>query len=61
MVKKMDEEMMDLIEEGKKRATEVLNRNKEVLKQLAELLLEKETINSEDIIKTLGERAKTFA
>lgn len=57
----MDEEMMDLIEEGKKRATEVLNRNKEVLKQLAELLLEKETINSEDIIKTLGERAKTFA
>ena len=53
--------MMDLIEEGKKRATEVLNRNKEVLKQLAELLLEKETINSEDIIKTLGERAKTFA
>lgn len=61
MAKKMDEEMMDLIEEGKKRATEVLNRNKEVLKQLAELLLEKETINSEDIIKTLGERAKTFA
>ena len=61
MAKKMDEEMMDLIEEGKKRATEVLNRNKEVLKQLAELHLEKETINSEDNIKTLGERAKTFA
>jgi ATP-dependent Zn protease len=37
----MDDEMMLLVEEGRKRAINVLEKNKEVLKKLALLLLEK--------------------
>lgn len=47
---------MTVVEEGRKRAIHVLEKNKDALKKLAELLLQKETINSDDIKKALGDR-----
>ena len=48
--------MMILVQEGQKRCIQILAKNKEALAQLAETLLQKETINGEDIKRILGER-----
>ena len=38
--------MLSLVNEGQKRCRDILAKNKEAVEKLAEMLLEKETINS---------------
>ncbi|WP_041391000.1 ATP-dependent zinc metalloprotease FtsH3 [Prochlorococcus marinus] len=45
----IDEEVSQLVDMAYKRATKVLTNNRQVLDQLAEMLVEKETVNSEDL------------
>ncbi|PID69021.1 MAG: peptidase M41 [Flavobacteriales bacterium] len=54
--KLIDEEISALIEEQYQRAIKILEKHKEELKTLAELLLEKEVIFSDDLVKIFGER-----
>ncbi|MCK5815148.1 MAG: peptidase M41, partial [Flavobacteriaceae bacterium] len=53
----IDEEISLLIETQYQRAIDVINENKDKLTELAEQLLEKEVIFSEDLVKIFGERA----
>lgn len=46
----VDEEVRDIIAEAHKRATSVLKENREKMDELAEYLLEKETITSEEFM-----------
>ena len=48
--------MSDIIEMQYKRACDLLKKNKNKLKQLAERLLEKEVIFKDDLFNILGER-----
>jgi ATP-dependent metalloprotease FtsH len=52
----IDKEVSDLIDRQYQRAVEILNKHKEGLIKLAELLLEKEVIFSEDVEKIFGKR-----
>ncbi|MFO7828484.1 MAG: ATP-dependent zinc metalloprotease FtsH [Bacteroidales bacterium] len=52
----IDQEVKDLIEEAYVRAFEILKKHKEGLKELAEQLLEKEVIFTEDLEKIFGKR-----
>jgi AFG3 family protein len=52
----IDAEAKILIEHQYKRAKQILSENKEGLKQLSELLLEKEVIFSEDVERIFGKR-----
>jgi len=52
----IDKEISDIIELQYKRACDLLKKNKNKLKQLAERLLEKEVIFKDDLQKILGER-----
>jgi len=52
----IDEEISKLIEKQYDRAQEILLKHKKELKELAELLLEKEVIFSDDLVKIFGER-----
>ena len=52
----IDKEISDIIEIQYKRACDLLKKNKNKLKQLAERLLEKEVIFKDDLLKILGER-----
>ena len=52
----IDEEISDIIEMQYKRACDLLKKNKNKLKQLAERLLEKEVIFKDDLFNILGER-----
>jgi len=52
----IDEEVKRLIDESYNRARGVLNKNKKGLTQLAELLLEREVIFSEDVEKIFGKK-----
>jgi len=52
----IDKEISDIIEMQYKRACDLLKKNKNKLKQLAERLLEKEVIFKDDLLKILGER-----
>ncbi len=52
----IDEEISAIIEEQYKRAIKVVTENKDKLIELAELLLEKEVIFGDDLIKIFGER-----
>ena len=54
--KKIDEEISKMIEAQYLRAIELLDKNKEKLTVLAELLLEKEVIFKDDLLKIFGER-----
>jgi AFG3 family protein len=54
--KKIDEEISKMIEAQYLRAIELLDKNKEKLTILAELLLEKEVIFKDDLLKIFGER-----
>ncbi|MCL4124774.1 UNVERIFIED_CONTAM: hypothetical protein GTU68_011711 [Idotea baltica] len=52
----IDKEISNLIETQYKRAIQILTEHKEELTTLAELLLEKEVIFGDDLVKVLGER-----
>jgi cell division protease FtsH len=52
----IDEEVSKMIEAQYVRAQKILTDNKDKLAQIAELLLEKEVIFKEDLVKVLGER-----
>jgi cell division protease FtsH len=52
----IDEEVRKLVNETYERTKNILVQNKESLKKLAELLLEKEVVFKEDIEKILGKR-----
>ncbi len=53
----IDDEVKSLIDIQYKRAKDILKKNKKGLQQLAEILLEKEVIFSEDLEKIYGKRA----
>jgi cell division protease FtsH len=52
----IDEEVSQLVEEAYRRATEVLTANRPVLDELAEMLVERETVDSEDLQELLIRR-----
>ncbi len=52
----IDEEVGQLVEEAYRRATEVLSANRSVLDELAEMLVEKETVDAEDLQELLIRR-----
>ena len=52
----IDKEISDIIEMQYKRACDLLKKNKNKLKELAERLLEKEVIFKDDLFNILGER-----
>lgn len=54
--KKIDEEISEIIETQYKRAIEILDQNRDKLTELADLLLEKEVIFKDDLIKIFGDR-----
>ncbi|MEE3999484.1 ATP-dependent zinc metalloprotease FtsH [Tenacibaculum sp. FZY0031] len=54
--KKIDEEISEIIETQYKRAIEILDKNRDKLTELADLLLEKEVIFKDDLIKIFGDR-----
>lgn len=47
---------MIIVDEAKVRAKDIIKKNEKTLKKLAELLIQKQTINSEDIKSILGDR-----
>jgi len=49
----IDEEVSQLVEEAYRRATAVLNNNRSVLDELAEMLVEKETVDAEELQELL--------
>ena len=49
----IDEEVSLLVAEAYKRATAVLNGNRSVLDELAEMLVERETVDAEDLQELL--------
>jgi len=57
----IDEEAKRIVEEQYQRALKILNENREGLKKLAELLLEKEVIFSEDLEQIFGPRKSADA
>jgi len=52
----IDREAFDLVNKSYRRAKEILTEHKDGLKQLAELLLEKEVIFTEDLENIFGKR-----
>jgi cell division protease FtsH len=52
----IDEEVSELVAQAYRRATEVLTANRAVLDELAELLVEKETVDAEELQQLLIER-----
>ena len=54
--KKIDKEISKMIEAQYERAIELLGKNKDKLTVLAELLLEKEVIFKDDLLKIFGKR-----
>ncbi|CAM1360488.1 ATP-dependent zinc metalloprotease FtsH [Tenacibaculum sediminilitoris] len=54
--KKIDEEISELIETQYKRAIEILDKNRDKLTELADLLLEREVIFKDDLVKIFGDR-----
>jgi cell division protease FtsH len=49
----IDEEVSQLVSEAHRRATAVLSANRPVLDRLADLLVEKETVDAEDLQELL--------
>ena len=52
----IDEEISNLVEKAYHRAVEIVQNNKEKIEKLAQVLLEKEVIFREDLVKIFGER-----
>jgi cell division protease FtsH len=57
----IDEEVSQLVDDAYHRAKEVLNANRAVLDELAELLVEKETVDAEELQELLIDRDVTVA
>jgi cell division protease FtsH len=57
----IDEEVSQLVAEAYRRATEVLSANRAVLDELADLLVEKETVDAEELQELLITRDVTVA
>jgi cell division protease FtsH len=57
----IDEEVSELVAEAYRRATTVLTANRPVLDELAELLVEKETVDAEELQELLIQRDVTVA
>ncbi len=57
--KMIDQEVRKLVEEAYKQTKEILLNHKEELKQIAELLLQKEVVFKEDLEKILGKRPES--
>ncbi|REH52553.1 cell division protease FtsH [Tenacibaculum gallaicum] len=53
---KIDEEISEIIENQYKRAVDLLDQNRDKLTELADLLLEKEVIFKDDLVKIFGDR-----
>lgn len=53
---KIDEEISEIIENQYKRAVDILDQNRGKLTELADLLLEKEVIFKDDLVKIFGDR-----
>lgn len=53
---KIDEEISEIIENQYKRAVDILDQNRDKLTELADLLLEKEVIFKDDLVKIFGDR-----
>jgi cell division protease FtsH len=53
---KIDKEIFLFIEEGRKKAEEVVLKNKDVLEKVAKTLIEKETLEREDYEKIIGKK-----
>merc|ERR1711968_101333 len=51
-----DEEAKEIITSAYQRTKDLLETQKDALVAIAEMLLEKETINQDDVIATIGER-----
>ncbi len=52
----IDDEISDIIEEQYRRAIKIISENKDKLTELAELLLEKEVIFTDDLVRIFGKR-----
>ena len=48
--------MLAIVNEGTSRAKQILTEKREIVEQLTKELLEKETLNNEDILRIMGER-----
>lgn len=53
----IDEEINALLEEAKKRATEVIEKHEDALERLVKVLMEKESIERDEFVKVVGEEA----
>lgn len=53
--KEIDEEVKRIVDEQWDRTVKLLTEKKDILENLAHLLLEQETIERQDLIETLGE------
>ncbi|CAM9911171.1 unnamed protein product, partial [Phaeothamnion confervicola] len=52
----MDEEAKRMVDDAYRRTVELVEEKKEQVRKIAELLLEKETINHEDVVDAIGAR-----
>jgi len=57
MAREIDEEVRDIVSKAYQRTTDLLIEKKDAVVMVANLLLEKEAIGREDMVKLLGERA----
>jgi len=55
---RIDQEVSDLMLNAHKKATELITRHQDTLKALAELLLEKETIDADEVLEVCAEAMK---
>ena len=56
----IDNEVRRILEEAYNRARQIIEENNDKIQQMADLLLEKETIYAEDIEPILGKSAQTI-
>ena len=52
----MDEEAKRIVDEAYKRTVDLITKHKDDVRKVAELLLERETINHDDVVNLIGER-----
>jgi len=52
----IDEEVRSIVDEARKRTKELLTKHKDKLEKMAETLLEKEILDSRDLVELLGDR-----
>jgi AFG3 family protein len=52
----IDEQVSNMVREAHRRCTELLTTNKDAVEKVAKLLLDKEVISRDDMVRLLGER-----